>query len=361
MRVRVSMQQFEESNLRDKMMGAEDDSVNHNKPSTNLHALTLFHKNEKWITPEYWPEDLLRKRRKSIEAIRRNSRSLMNETTFVCHPATYLLEAARDISIYDAPSSAEVTDQMFEMDESTEFCSLLSPPLSPHNYSAQIQTPTQTGLAELSSSNKKQTYLNTTKSEKHNKVGEKSTQYLAKNHARLDSTNMIFANKRIAQEAQHGTCPQPLNTLTSASNDCVINKRSNCSESLLKEPYIPDCARLTTLKSPVKPLATGLASKHRGKVPVISKETRITNSQTKSKSCISCGITKSPCWRPSWDCDLGKLCNSCGLRYRKNKLYCSNDSCMVVPSKLEANVIKSKCVSSDLRCLQCCHKLSVAK
>lgn len=54
-----------------------------------------------------------------------------------------------------------------------------------------------------------------------------------------------------------------------------------------------------------------------------------------NKTCMSCHSSSSPCWRPSWSPDDGQLCNSCGLRYRKTKARCYNQSCLKIPSKSE--------------------------
>ncbi|KAJ1950151.1 DNA-binding transcription repressor [Linderina macrospora] len=50
------------------------------------------------------------------------------------------------------------------------------------------------------------------------------------------------------------------------------------------------------------------------------------------RCCVSCGVKETPCWRPGW-IDGMNLCNSCGLRYKKGKVYCA--SCCYVPMKTE--------------------------
>lgn len=55
----------------------------------------------------------------------------------------------------------------------------------------------------------------------------------------------------------------------------------------------------------------------------------------RTKKCMSCFSSSSPCWRPSWSPEEGQLCNSCGLRYRKTKARCYNPSCLKIPSKSE--------------------------
>lgn len=74
--------------------------------------------------------------------------------------------------------------------------------------------------------------------------------------------------------------------------------------------------------------------------------------------CISCGATDSPCWRPSWDYNLGRLCNPCGLRYKKNRYHCSNKKCVAVPSKLDLLALKAECKTGVLRCMKCKHALT---
>lgn len=81
-----------------------------------------------------------------------------------------------------------------------------------------------------------------------------------------------------------------------------------------------------------------------------------------AKKCLSCGSSNSPCWRPSWDPNLGQLCNSCGLRYRKTKARCLNDSCLRIPAKSEWGLMqrrgKGKFTVNEVeldcfKCLQC--------
>lgn len=59
-------------------------------------------------------------------------------------------------------------------------------------------------------------------------------------------------------------------------------------------------------------------------------------------ACFSCGTHQSPCWRPSWRPDLGRLCNSCGLRYRKTRIRCSSLKCRYVPSKTDLAELKAQ-------------------
>lgn len=60
------------------------------------------------------------------------------------------------------------------------------------------------------------------------------------------------------------------------------------------------------------------------------------------RSCISCHSTQSPCWRPSWAPELGQLCNSCGLRYKKTRARCLNESCLRIPAKGEWSLMKNR-------------------
>ncbi|KAJ2701538.1 DNA-binding transcription repressor [Coemansia sp. IMI 209128] len=50
------------------------------------------------------------------------------------------------------------------------------------------------------------------------------------------------------------------------------------------------------------------------------------------RSCASCGASSTPCWRPGL-IDSMTLCNLCGLRYKKGKVYCA--ACSYVPTKTE--------------------------
>ncbi|KAJ1811048.1 DNA-binding transcription repressor, partial [Coemansia sp. RSA 2599] len=60
------------------------------------------------------------------------------------------------------------------------------------------------------------------------------------------------------------------------------------------------------------------------------------------RCCASCGASSTPCWRPGL-IDSMTLCNQCGLRYKKGKVYCAK--CSYVPTKTEiatggANICK---------------------
>ncbi|KAJ1962678.1 DNA-binding transcription repressor [Dipsacomyces acuminosporus] len=50
------------------------------------------------------------------------------------------------------------------------------------------------------------------------------------------------------------------------------------------------------------------------------------------RCCASCAAFSTPCWRPGW-IDSMTLCNSCGLRYKKGKVFCA--ACCYVPMKTE--------------------------
>ncbi|KAJ1923170.1 DNA-binding transcription repressor [Tieghemiomyces parasiticus] len=50
------------------------------------------------------------------------------------------------------------------------------------------------------------------------------------------------------------------------------------------------------------------------------------------RACISCSNSNTPCWRPGWDNSIS-LCNSCGLRFKKSKIFCKQ--CRYVPLKSE--------------------------
>ncbi|KAJ1722902.1 DNA-binding transcription repressor [Coemansia erecta] len=50
------------------------------------------------------------------------------------------------------------------------------------------------------------------------------------------------------------------------------------------------------------------------------------------RCCASCGASSTPCWRPGL-IDSMTLCNQCGLRYKKGKVYCVK--CSYVPTKTE--------------------------
>ncbi|KAI8321762.1 hypothetical protein GQ54DRAFT_172165 [Martensiomyces pterosporus] len=65
------------------------------------------------------------------------------------------------------------------------------------------------------------------------------------------------------------------------------------------------------------------------------------------RSCASCAAISTPCWRPGW-IDSMTLCNSCGLRYKKGKVFCA--ACCYVPMKTEiatgGAIVCKRCSSS---------------
>ncbi|KAJ2449709.1 DNA-binding transcription repressor [Coemansia sp. RSA 2336] len=72
------------------------------------------------------------------------------------------------------------------------------------------------------------------------------------------------------------------------------------------------------------------------------------------RCCASCGASSTPCWRPGL-IDRMTLCNLCGLRYKKGKVYCT--SCSYVPTKTE---IATGGASVCKRCSSPIHKQSYA-
>ncbi|KAI9468560.1 DNA-binding transcription repressor [Coemansia sp. RSA 989] len=70
------------------------------------------------------------------------------------------------------------------------------------------------------------------------------------------------------------------------------------------------------------------------------------------RCCASCGASSTPCWRPGL-IDRMTLCNLCGLRYKKGKVYCT--SCSYVPTKTE---IATGGASVCKRCSSPIHKQS---
>lgn len=69
----------------------------------------------------------------------------------------------------------------------------------------------------------------------------------------------------------------------------------------------------------------------------------VISEKNKTKICMSCKTTESPCWRPSWKTN-NQLCNSCGLRFKKSRSVCSNSACGAIPTKSESETkICRKC------------------
>ncbi|CCF59370.1 hypothetical protein KAFR_0G03380 [Kazachstania africana CBS 2517] len=90
-----------------------------------------------------------------------------------------------------------------------------------------------------------------------------------------------------------------------------------------------------------------------------------TSTTTSTRECVSCHTSDSPCWRPSWSPrKQDQLCNSCGLRYKKTRTRCLNDTCRKIPTKSELNIMKSNglevmaidgITQTGFRCLFCNH------
>ncbi|KAJ2340867.1 DNA-binding transcription repressor, partial [Coemansia sp. RSA 2618] len=72
------------------------------------------------------------------------------------------------------------------------------------------------------------------------------------------------------------------------------------------------------------------------------------------RCCASCGASSTPCWRPGL-IDRMTLCNLCGLRYKKGKVYCAG--CSYVPTKTE---IATGGASVCKRCTSPIHKQPVS-
>ncbi|KAJ2747728.1 DNA-binding transcription repressor [Coemansia sp. BCRC 34301] len=72
------------------------------------------------------------------------------------------------------------------------------------------------------------------------------------------------------------------------------------------------------------------------------------------RCCASCGASSTPCWRPGL-IDRKTLCNLCGLRYKKGRVYCV--SCSYVPTKTE---IATGGASICRRCSSAMHLPGVA-
>ncbi|OBA25011.1 hypothetical protein HANVADRAFT_54177 [Hanseniaspora valbyensis NRRL Y-1626] len=93
-----------------------------------------------------------------------------------------------------------------------------------------------------------------------------------------------------------------------------------------------------------------------------SSRSNSSNSQNSHKTykfhqCLSCKTQESPCWRPSWsNSKKQQLCNSCGLRYKKSKIRCLNNSCLKIPSLSEAHIMKN---GKEMKCLYCSSEVEV--
>lgn len=80
----------------------------------------------------------------------------------------------------------------------------------------------------------------------------------------------------------------------------------------------------------------------------------------RSGSCISCRRPVTHMWRPSWTGASGKLCNSCGLRYYRRRIRCSNSSCELVPRNVQIALRTNSGIHGST-CPRCNHALTIDK
>lgn len=119
---------------------------------------------------------------------------------------------------------------------------------------------------------------------------------------------------------------------------------------LPREKVSMSSAKRLRRDSELNPSVGRKAPKKEEKCPSVAKPVSVVG---RNRQCISCHITQTPCWRPSWDPIIGQLCNSCGLRYRKTQIRCSSAVCANVPSKLDLAAIRAQCRGSHLQCPKC--------
>ncbi len=125
------------------------------------------------------------------------------------------------------------------------------------------------------------------------------------------------------------------------------------SSSLLNTPTVPvfpkretslDIASLCS-QTPLFPTIPYTNPKPKSLPIKVSSSTTVKSHHThyhQKRRCISCLTETSPCWRPSWNPEVGQLCNSCGLRYKKTGARCLNDKCRRVPAKGEWIMMQNK-------------------
>lgn len=167
-----------------------------------------------------------------------------------------------------------------------------------------------------------------------------------------------FSRSRSSSTDSIKTAEAPASVETTPKTSPTIQKQKNYivkTNSLLFPPQekinysnisnhnnkILDFSKSTILSiEPVKAqISIGKLTSHSQNVvkPIHSHQQTSSSNQhiNRSKKCMSCFSSSSPCWRPSWSPEEGQLCNSCGLRYRKTKARCYNPSCLKIPSKSE--------------------------
>lgn len=88
-------------------------------------------------------------------------------------------------------------------------------------------------------------------------------------------------------------------------------------------------------------------------------EKRRSSASKFSRRCISCRHVVNNMWRPSWIGASGKLCNSCGLRYYRRRIRCTNASCELVPRNVDLALRVNPCVGST--CPRCNYALTIDK
>ncbi|KAJ2220779.1 DNA-binding transcription repressor [Coemansia sp. RSA 485] len=134
--------------------------------------------------------------------------------------------------------------------------------------------------------------------------------------------------RRVSAEADAGT-PGP-NKRKRDAKEAVSEQRG--SSPATKRPALHQGARFSPVPSPAagaKAVTSGVGSPF------------VTPGQGR-RCCASCGAISTPCWRPGLIYSM-TLCNQCGLRYKKGKVYCAK--CSYVPTKTEiatggANICK---------------------
>ncbi|KAJ1957729.1 DNA-binding transcription repressor [Linderina pennispora] len=108
----------------------------------------------------------------------------------------------------------------------------------------------------------------------------------------------------------------------------AVHRRHSVGAILAHDDEVVDIEGSAEPEQPAKPPKT---AKRKREERATSPAKRA-NSSGGRRCCVSCGVKETPCWRPGW-IDGMNLCNSCGLRYKKGKVYCA--SCCYVPMKTE--------------------------
>ncbi|OMH85961.1 Transcriptional regulatory protein ASH1 [Zancudomyces culisetae] len=135
-----------------------------------------------------------------------------------------------------------------------------------------------------------------------------------------------FAAKGYGFENYGGINPQGNNSYLEPVLSTHKNEHYKDLKTIQRPQFRADLMHPNANKRPFEGLPEAGVEKPKRK---IKRTKRPSSSQ---RVCASCKVNSTPCWRPGWTNTIS-LCNSCGLRYKKGRIFCKN--CSYVPMKTE--------------------------